>query len=259
MFGNITILATAVLMGMGTLTYLAFVQPHPHDKEAYQKIIRSSVAERPTNSLTQKPTYQHRTNIQKDLWLQDRHVRITSPKSRLCVQQLNDKFEITEHLESLECCLQETLTPETQEIRWLSAKEGVFEYPTTRLQAKEPHLSLYSLEGTEFPESIPQEPPNSSVQANSALWEWPNALRFAGNVRLFSNRIQEKKTFALADELFLYPSSGKVELLADRSKKVLLWQDEMQLSSPSIEIQRDAKNKTDQIKGIGDVHFYFTG
>jgi hypothetical protein len=263
MFCNITILATVILLGMGALTYVAFVQPHPHDKEAYQKIIRSTVAERPTPTLAQKPTHQQRTGVQKDIWLQDRHIRITSPSSQLRVQQLKDKFEITENLLSLECCIQETLPSETQEItqeiRWLSAKEGVFEYPSTRFQAKEPHLSVYSLKGTAFPESIPQEPPNSSVEADSALWEWPNALHLVGNVRLYSNRVQEKKTFALADELLFYPSSGKVELLADRSKKVLLWQDEMHLSSPSIEIQRDAKNKTEQIKGIGDVHLTFTG
>lgn len=255
MFGHITILSTATLLGLGALTFWAFVQPHPSDREAYAKIIRSSVAERPANTLTQ----QLRTGVQKDLWIQEKHARIKSPHSQLSVHQRKDKFEITEHLEPVECCLQETLTPDNQEIKWFTAKEGVFEHPATRFQAKDPHLSLYSLPGTEFPLTLPQETPNSSVQADTALWEWPNALHLTGNVRLFSTRVQDKKTFALADQLFFYPSSGNVELLADRFKKVLLWQDEMQLSSPAIEIQRDTKNKTEQIKGIGDVHFYFTG
>ena len=40
---------------------------------------------------------------------------------------------------------------------------------------------------------------------------------------------------------------------------MLLWQNDLRLSSPTLEIQRDPIYKTEQIKGIGDVHFYFNG
>jgi hypothetical protein len=261
MFCHITVISTAALLCTSSLVFVSFVKPETNDKAQYEKIVESRTAVKPPKTGKNPPTHQVRTGVQKDFWTQNHgsHVRLKSVSSDLWIQQCKNKFEITEDLESLECCIQDGVSETGQEIKWLSAKQGSCTYPSFSFEAKEANLSIFSLQGTEFPNHLPQLPPNSSMAADFVHWIWSDALHLTGNVRLFSTQAQAKKTFALADALIFHPSNGTLELQADAPKKVLLWQDDVQLSSPSIEIQRDPKKKTEQIKGIGDVHFYFTG
>jgi hypothetical protein len=261
---------------------VAFIQPNERDQVLYEKIIFKRPNLEPQR-LIQTPAHQVRTNVQKDYWTllegKPSHIRLKSAQSDLWIQPRRGKFEITEHLQSIEGCEQEILTEINQytnqstnrpinqqtpkyirqEVRWFTATQGSLAYPASTFEAKDATLCVFTLFNHEFPESIPKIAPHSSISADLASWVWQQPLHLTGNVRLFSEKAAEGQTFALADELLFHPSSKKLELRSHVPQKVLLWQNELRLSSPAIEIQRDPIHKTEQIKGIGDVHFYFNG
>lgn len=258
MFRTITFLSIALFSILATLIFIQFAKTHTEDREAYTTLVTSRVGRRPKKAAEGPPIQQMRTGVQKDFWTQkhnaENHVRLTSDRSVLWVKQRKKKFEITEHLESLNCCMQEGAT---NELKWLTAEEGSFAYPANHFTARHATLSLFSLQEPSFPTTFPAPSPHSSIAADVADWDWPNALHLSGQVRLFSTRTEDKQTFALADELFYHPSTGAITLHAEAPKKVLLWQDDRRLSSPAIEIVRDPKKKTEEIKGIGDVRLSF--
>ncbi len=253
MFRAVTIATIALFSASATFVFIQFGKTHPEDPGAYETLVSSRVGRRPKKKADEPPIQQVRSGIQKDFWTQ-KHVRLTSAHSVLWIQQRKKKFEITENLESIDCCLQEG---STNELKWLRAKEGSFSYPANHFTAKQAELSLFTLPEPDFPATFPTFPPHSSIAANAADWDWPEALHLTGEVRLFSTRSENKQTFALADALFYHPSTGTITLHGDAPKKVLLWQDDRRLSSPAIEITRDPKKKTEEIKGIGDVRLSF--
>jgi hypothetical protein len=267
MFCRITLLSTVALLCIGALVFVAFVQPHIGDEAQYEKFMHRRPSMQPHKMVQQTAAHQVRTGVQKDFWTTHQghpsHIRLNSVHSDLWIQPCKGKFEITEHLESIVCCEQELLKETNQEIRqeirWLIAKQGAFSYPSSAFEAKEATLQIFSLVGNEFPESVPTTPPHSTVSSDLASWVWPEALHLTGNVRLFSEKATDGKTYALADELFFHPTKRNLELRSNAPQKVLLWQNDMRLSSPSIVITKDPIHKTEQIKGIGDVHFHFNG
>lgn len=75
----------------------------------------------------------------------------------------------------------------------------------------------------------------------------PTLLLLEGNVALRA-LYQNKKSFALADAVTYKMEQKELLLTAAPTKKVLFWQDGLELSAPQLRI-------TDAIEGIGDIHF----
>jgi hypothetical protein len=275
MFGRITIFSTILFFVTGAVVFIAFVQPRPNEESQYEKFGRKR-PHIPPEQLIQTPAHQVRTDVQKDYWTLHKgkpghtpshtpsHTRLRSIHSDLWIQPRKGKFEIREYLHSIEGCQQELSfvdidqTPR-QEVRYFTAKEGSLVYPASAFEAKETTVQVFTLFDHQFPESAPKIAPHSSLSADCASWIWQEPLHVMGNVRLFSEKGNESPTFALADELLFYGADKKIELRSNVPQKVLLWQNELRLSSPAIQIERNGTYKTEQIRGVGDAHFYFNG
>lgn len=76
-----------------------------------------------------------------------------------------------------------------------------------------------------------------------------HTIEIANNVRFFSHL--EKETFALADLIIYHPKEQTLIFKALAPKRVLVWQEGIQMSAPEIHIQKQL------IQGIGDVRFTF--
>jgi hypothetical protein len=85
-----------------------------------------------------------------------------------------------------------------------------------------------------------------------------NLVEINNNVRLFSPRIQNKDSFALADRIVFHPEQQKLILTAIPPKRVLFWQEGVSLSAPEIHIQKDPVTNDEFIQGKGDIHFTFS-
>lgn len=254
MFRKITAVGIFALLALSYLLFMGIAQSTTQDFDHY--IRRMNPKTCTPNASEQKATEQKREGVQKDFWSAGRHIRLKSPESHLSIVQHKDTFEMTEQFGVIESCMQDEAK---EELRWLTAKEGVFHYPANTFEAKDANLLLFTSENTDLPEKPPEYSPQSSIAADVVHWIWEEELDLTGHVRVFSQALQEKSTFAIADTLHYSPSTGHLELESQAPNKVLLWQENMRLSSPAVEILTDSKNGQEQIKGIGDVHFYFTG
>lgn len=78
-----------------------------------------------------------------------------------------------------------------------------------------------------------------------------------GQVHLFSNKIEGKESFALADALVYKPEKNLFILTAISPKKVLFWQNDVRLAATEVHIQRDPHTGNETVEGVGDVHFSF--
>lgn len=83
-------------------------------------------------------------------------------------------------------------------------------------------------------------------------------LEVIDHVRLFSSRIQNKDSFALADNIVFSPRAQTIHLFAKAPKRVLFWQEGVSLSAPEIFIEKDPLTGIEFIQGKGDIHFTFT-
>jgi lipopolysaccharide export system protein LptA len=83
-------------------------------------------------------------------------------------------------------------------------------------------------------------------------------IEITENVRMFSNQIQNKESFAVADKIQFFPEDQRMTLTATSPKRVLFWQEGVSLSAPEIHIQKDPATKEPFVQGKGDVHFTFT-
>lgn len=270
MFCRITVISTVALLSGVSLVFLNLAWPHAEDRETYKNLVAAKAAAKPPKNMDRPPAHQVRHAVQKDFWDQSlRHTRLKSENSDLWIRQSKNKFEISENLETLECCIQDNSPDKEPEIQWITASFGCFAYPTGVFEAKDVHLTIFAMPENQFPDVMPTTSPKSSIKADYATWEQPHAIHLTGNIHLFSDRFQEKPLFSIADELTFHPSEGLLELRGNESQnvlvpdhknfcgRVLIWRDDMQLSSPIVEIKRDPKEKTEQIQGIGDVHLYW--
>ncbi len=86
----------------------------------------------------------------------------------------------------------------------------------------------------------------------------PRLLEIANDVRFFSPSIQNKDTFALADTIFMNLENQTLILTSKAPRRVLFWQDGVNLSAPEIQIHKDPVTNEEVIQGKGDVHFTFS-
>ncbi len=78
-----------------------------------------------------------------------------------------------------------------------------------------------------------------------------------GNIHLFSSKIQNKQSFALADQIRFDPTTRTLLLSAEKPKRVLFWQEGIRLSAPEISIEKDPLTREDKIQGKGDIRLTF--
>lgn len=109
----------------------------------------------------EKKSYQYRSGVRKDLWLAQEdhtrlHHRIASQSSRLTLVPIDDKVDIIEHLQNLQCWMQDKifLPTATQQLRYFEAEQGIYQYSIQRFAASSVILSLFRLQGTDLPFSL---------------------------------------------------------------------------------------------------------
>ncbi|HSX25954.1 MAG TPA: hypothetical protein VLE89_02995 [Chlamydiales bacterium] len=93
--------------------------------------------------------------------------------------------------------------------------------------------------------------------ANQLIWHREGKFLLEGNVELISTRLQDKESFVLADSVTYQPSDETLIFGSIAPKKVLFWQEGLNLSATEVKVRRDPLNEKEIIEGIGDVHFAF--
>ena len=263
MFYKVTFASLSALLTASATAFYAHLLPCPEAEAAYWQWVQSNKEFRSTKVLEENPAHQTRRHVQKDAWTANEkkrsHFRLKSEGSLLHIQQRGEKLEITEDLQSIECCIQEQVDPEqnSQEICWITACAGTYFYPAHQFDASQVEIHLFSISGTELPHCRPEESCAFKFAADQAHFTVRDSLRLSGHVRLFTNRLQAKETFALADELTYRPEEGILFLWAHSDRRVLFWQDDLRMAATELQIRKDRATKDESVRGIGDVHFSF--
>ncbi len=108
-------------------------------------------------------THQNRRSVRKDLWLsqQDRtrlHYRIDSKSSVLTLLPIDDKVDIIENLQQIQCWMQDKLYAQgdvpMQQMRFFEADQGIYQYSSQRFAANTVTLSLFRIPGLQLPTTI---------------------------------------------------------------------------------------------------------
>jgi hypothetical protein len=107
--------------------------------------------------------HQNRSSVRKDLWLsqQDKsrlHYRIDSKSSVLTLLPIDDKVDIIENLQQIQCWMQDKLYAQgnvpMQQMRFFEADQGIYQYSTQRFAANSVALSLFRVPGTALPGAV---------------------------------------------------------------------------------------------------------
>ncbi len=132
------------------------------------------------------------------------------------------------------------------------------ELPDASLQCEGP-LTLHTQEQmaeTAFPFHYDDSEFHIDAQSGKLLYAEehslaPKTIQCEGAVRLAS-----EENYALADELVYFPETKTLHLFARKEARVLFWKSDgsVQISAPEVAARF---GKTEEIKGIGDVHFTF--
>lgn len=149
---------TSVLIFWGLLLANLLIV-RPSDYKDYQTLLDQKTGKMEKNALLQ-PVRQMRSDVQKDVWFcegKDRlHFRIHSECSELALKMADNKPEIVETLQNLECDLQDKLYfdhagKKFQQLRHFTANEGVYLFPSHRFFAEKVNLSFCQALGHELP------------------------------------------------------------------------------------------------------------
>lgn len=143
------------------------------DYKEYQELEMQKTAAIEKKSLW-KPLKQMRQEVQKDIYLPEEetrlHVRIISSSSELSFRFINKKPQVVENLKNLECWMQDKLLESSQQIRYFTAKEGTYLFPSHFFYAQKVNLSFYQYPGRILPTVVPEE--------NSFLRGYANEVSF---------------------------------------------------------------------------------
>jgi hypothetical protein len=152
-----TLFMTVLVFGwMFKLVYLS-----SYDKARYQAIVKQG--KEIVKATRAQHTEQHRGGVRKDLWLsqQDRtrlHYRIDSKSSILTLLPIDDKVDIIENLQQIQCWMQDKLYTQgstvMQQMRFFEADHGIYQYSSQRFAASTVALSLFRFPGTQLPTSV---------------------------------------------------------------------------------------------------------
>lgn len=174
MFRKVTALSFLLVFCMGAAVSLSCVRMRKGDVGRYRKLVKESVELRSKRALERHPAHQLRHGVQKDIWTpkanERSHFRLRSEGSELIIQQKKDKFEATESLQNLECCVQEEidLANQTQQVRFVTAELGTYFFPNHQFLANEVSILFYDLPGAELPQVMPDAHPFLKGHAKEA-------------------------------------------------------------------------------------------
>ncbi len=172
MFRFSTILSslTIFILSLAWLTYLgfkpsSFMEEKKHDPRAL---------------LTTSEQIRHQ--VSKDIWLaepsgQRLHHCIESDRSLVTFKPRGESLEVLEHLYGVRCWIQEKnlSTKEIQQqIRFVLAEEGLYDYRNQSFQAQDVLLSLYKIPGTTFSKSLESYAPFLRGNADSITFSLQN-------------------------------------------------------------------------------------
>jgi hypothetical protein len=110
-----------------------------------------------------KKTHQNRSGVRKDLWLSqaDRtrlHYRIDSKSSVLTLLPIDDKVDIIENLQQIQCWMQDKLyvqgSAPMQQMRFFEADQGTYQYSSQKFTANSVALSLFRIPGIQLPTAV---------------------------------------------------------------------------------------------------------
>lgn len=172
MFRFSTILSslTLFILSLSWFTYLAF-KPS------------SSIAEKkhnPRASLASSEQIRH--DVRKDIWIADPlgqrlHHRIESDRSLISFNPKEESVEVLEHLFGVRCWIQEknsSAKEVQQQIRFVLAEEGLYNYKNQSFEAQDVLLSMYKIPGTTFPKSLESYAPFLRGNADSITFSLQN-------------------------------------------------------------------------------------
>lgn len=136
----------------------------PKDIKKYHKILNRKAKLTSCKALKRKPIHQERTNVQKDIFLLQNnsrlHFRIFSKNSTLKITEKQNSIELIENLKNIKCFAQDKIyyNPESkrfeQKIRYFTAKEGTYTYPSHKFLTDSINLSFFDLPGKTLPSNI---------------------------------------------------------------------------------------------------------
>lgn len=155
MFSKIGLITTALTLSLGAAIYQFQIKMQPQDRAAYLCLIEKPIEE----ESAQKKTIQERIGVKKEIWTvkngQRMLFRLTSKHSVLTINRTLNKFEISEKLKDLTCCMQEEISlvndKKMQEIRTLSAETGTYLLPSHQFITDAVHLKFFRLLGDTLP------------------------------------------------------------------------------------------------------------
>ncbi len=180
MFYKITIFSFLLFLGCGGALFFSLMRPNPADLADYAKLIDESLELRSQSALERRPARQLRKEVQKDIWTinnhQRLHYRLKSQGSDLTIRQKKGKVEAIEELQEIECCMQEEINGNEEQIRYLVASEGTYSFPSHRFVAEDADLYFFSLPGTELPPLWPTEAPFLRGHAHEVVFSAAEGL-----------------------------------------------------------------------------------
>jgi hypothetical protein len=165
MFRKIALFSFFLVLLAGTISVYFCVQLRPEDLPRYQKLVQESAELRSKKALEAHPARQLRKDVQKDIWTlsgaERTHLRLKSEGSELVIRQRKDKLEATEYLQNLTCSMQEEVNSaeNRQQVRYLTALQGTYFFPSHRFLAEQVRLCFYQIGGIDLPQEMPQTPP----------------------------------------------------------------------------------------------------
>jgi hypothetical protein len=136
----------------------------PKDIKKYHKILNRKAKLTSSKAFKRKPIDQKRTNVQKDIFLIQNnsrlHFRIFSKNSTLKITEKQSSIELIENLKNIKCFAQDKIHYNLenkrfeQKIRYFTAKEGTYAYPSHKFLTSSINLSFFDLPGKTLPPDI---------------------------------------------------------------------------------------------------------
>lgn len=227
----------------------------PTDFDAYLVLKEAKAKRKREKPLQMSPAVQKRYDVRKELWIpentafQRKHLLITCKESELQLLEKKGKIETLEQMTDVDCHLFEPL-----ETRHFVATEGTYHYPSQTFEAKDVTFRFFQKDASPYLSGTANQ---TYFTASNQIATQSEAIHCEGNVRLFSQ--MKEDAYALADQLIYYPKMRTLHLFSHSPTRVLFWKADgtMQLSAPQIQARYDTHRGSEEVEGIGDVHFAF--
>jgi len=174
MFKRTLVFFTFFLGATGLIAFRDHVRLRHNDENRYRTFVQEHSLQRARHALETHPATQNRQAVQKDFYIMQgterQHLRIRSEESELIIHERKGKLEAVEKLQHLDCWLQELANGpvsilkrnslqscngcDLQQVRHLTALEGIYFYPSQHLIAQTVQMRIYRLPGHDLPETI---------------------------------------------------------------------------------------------------------